>query len=252
MSDTNIIPDGESIAEITRGSIPTEIPGAALIGEEEPDDDGGSEDDDWDDESDSPVHRERRKRTGCMGGLIYFAFIVAISLILCCFTWMAANDVLALNKEYVETEVTVPANYTISEVADTLKEQGLIKYTGLFKLFAKVYHADQKITAGVYSLNTDYDYRALISNMSGGSGALSVDNVVIPEGKTLEEICQLLADANVCDYDSLMDAAANYDFDYDFLADKELGDATRLEGYLFPDTYSFYQSSSRNLHWTSF
>ncbi len=38
----------------------------------------------------------------------------------------------------------------------------------------------------------------------------------------------------------LTKAAASTDFEYDFLAEKELGDASRLEGYLFPDTYQFY------------
>ena len=38
-----------------------------------------------------------------------------------------------------------------------------------------------------------------------------------------------------------MDAAANYIYDYPFLEWSEPGDASRLEGYLFPDTYEFYQ-----------
>ena len=37
-----------------------------------------------------------------------------------------------------------------------------------------------------------------------------------------------------------MDAAANATFNYSFLNDESLGDASRLEGYLFPDTYEFY------------
>lgn len=240
--DTNIIPDGESITAMTRDSIPAEIPGAELIYDEG---EAGKDDQSWDLENENnPIHFERRKRTGCMGGLIYFAFIVAVSLILCCFAWMAANDVLALNKDYVEADVTVTEGYTIDELADTLKDEGFIKYTSLFKLFAKVYHADQKITAGTYTLSTDYDYRALISSMSTGSGSMAVDSVVIPEGKTMEEIFQILADNEVCDYASLMEAAANYDFDYDFLDADTLGDVQRLEGYLFPDTYTFYKGST--------
>ena len=40
--------------------------------------------------------------------------------------------------------------------------------------------------------------------------------------------------------DELMDAAANHNFNYNFLADIPLGEASRLEGFLFPDTYEFY------------
>ena len=37
-----------------------------------------------------------------------------------------------------------------------------------------------------------------------------------------------------------MDAAANYKFNYGFLENIPEGDASRLEGFLFPDTYQFY------------
>ena len=41
--------------------------------------------------------------------------------------------------------------------------------------------------------------------------------------------------------EQLEDTAANYDFNFSFLKGVlPLGDATRLEGYLFPDTYEFY------------
>jgi UPF0755 protein len=37
-----------------------------------------------------------------------------------------------------------------------------------------------------------------------------------------------------------MDAAADYKFNYRFLEGIEEGEASRLEGFLFPDTYEFY------------
>ncbi|EKC59747.1 hypothetical protein LEA_13203, partial [human gut metagenome] len=46
-----------------------------------------------------PEAPRRAGRSGCLGGLIYFAFVVSISIILACVGWMAASDVLALNKE---------------------------------------------------------------------------------------------------------------------------------------------------------
>ena len=49
----------------------------------------------------------RAGRSGCLGGLIYFAFVVSISIILACVGWMAASDVLALNKEPVTATVTL-------------------------------------------------------------------------------------------------------------------------------------------------
>ena len=54
------------------------------------------------------------------------------------------------------------------------------------------------------------------------------------------KIFKTLEEEDVASYADLMEAAANYSFNYDFLDSEKLGDAARLEGYLFPDTYQFY------------
>ena len=211
-----------------------------------------------------PEVPRRAGRSGCLGGLIYFAFVVSISIILACVGWMAASDVLALNKESVTATVTldkaefkdVTISYTDAEgnakersghqvsvgyVAKQLKDAGIIKYKGLFELYCSVSHAKTKIDPGTYELSTNYDYRALVKKMQVGSGAMVTTKVTIPEGYTMEQIFHKLEDENVCSYDDLMDAAANYSYNYSFIDQSMQGDAKRLEGFLFPDTYEFYQ-----------
>ena len=211
-----------------------------------------------------PEVPRRAGRSGCLGGLIYFAFVVSISIILACVGWMAASDVLALNKEPVTATVTldkaefkdVTISYTDAEgnakersghqvsvgyVAKQLKDAGIIKYKGLFQLYCSVSHAKTKIDPGTYELSTNYDYRALVKKMQVGSGAMVTTKVTIPEGYTMEQIFHKLEDENVCSYDDLMDAAANYSYNYSFIDQSMQGDAKRLEGFLFPDTYEFYQ-----------
>ena len=211
-----------------------------------------------------PEAPRRAGRSGCLGGLIYFAFVVSISIILACVGWMAASDVLALNKEPVTATVTldksefkdVTISYTdadgnakersghqvsVGYVAKQLKDAGIIKYKGLFELYCSVSHAKTKIDPGTYELSTNYDYRALVKKMQVGSGAMVTTKVTIPEGYTMEQIFRKLEDENVCSYDDLMDAAANYSYNYSFIDQSMQGDAKRLEGFLFPDTYEFYQ-----------
>ena len=177
---------------------------------------------------------------------------------------MAASDVLALNKEPVTATVTldkaefkdVTISYTdadgnakeraghqvsVGYVAKQLKDAGIIKYKGLFELYCSVSHAKTKIDPGTYELSTNYDYRALVKKMQVGSGAMVTTKVTIPEGYTMEQIFRKLEDENVCSYDDLMDAAANYSYNYSFIDQSMQGDAKRLEGFLFPDTYEFYQ-----------
>lgn len=211
-----------------------------------------------------PEAPRRAGRSGCLGGLIYFAFVVSISIILACVGWMAASDVLALNKEPATATVTldksefkdVTISYTdadgnakersghevsVGYVAKQLKDAGIIKYRGLFQLYCSISHAKTKIDPGTYELSTNYDYRALVKKMQVGSGAMVTTKVTIPEGYTMEQIFRKLEEENVCSYDDLMDAAANDQYNYSFIDQSMQGDAKRLEGFLFPDTYEFYQ-----------
>ena len=137
-----------------------------------------------------------------------------------------------------ETKVVSAAD--MNQVAELLYEKGLIKYRWLFKLYSRFSKADEKVKAGTYQLNKDYDYRALVNGMTESGGTRVTVDVTIPEGYTITQIVALLVKNGVCDEDELKDALANYDFDYAFLDSSTLGDPKRLEGYLFPDTYTFY------------
>lgn len=189
----------------------------------------------------SPMRRKSNK-SGCMSGFMYFIFVLAVSIILASMGWLAACDVLALNKKPITATIEVPENYDMDEVLDDLKENGIIEYKFLFKLFTKI--AEKKIDPGTYQLNTEYDYRAIISKMQEGADSMVIVDVTIPEGKSLKQTFELLEAEGVCKAEKLWEAAENYDFEYDFLDPATLGDQNRLEGYLFPDTYKFYKSSS--------
>lgn len=220
-----------------------------------------------DDESERdyhPIRQSHESHTGCMGGIMYFVFVACVSIVLACLAWMCASDMLALNKDDFTATVNLPVSIFSSKTIDTfdevgnkigtervstadvsyvaqeLKDAGFIEYKWLFEFFCKISNADQKVSPGEYKLNSSYDYRALVQHMrTGSSSALTVD-VTIPEGFTMEQIFRRLEENNVCSYEELMDAAANYKFNYSFLDESTEGDPKRLEGFLFPDTYQFY------------
>ena len=194
-----------------------------------------------------PIRRKRSYRTGLRGGLMYFGFVVCVSVILASVGWLAADDVLSLNKDYVEAEVYVGEKLDMKQVSSELYNKGLIKYPQLFRIFAKLMKAETKMDPGVYTLSTKLDYNAMVHAMhqsEEGPVERPTVMVMIPEGKTLKQTFQILSDHGVCPYETLLECAANHEFKYDFLADIPYGEETRLEGYLFPDTYQFYASSS--------
>ncbi len=211
-----------------------------------------------------PIRQRRDSRTGLFGGFMYFVFIISVSIILACVGWMAANDVLALNKEDLTAAVTLeedhfaPGQLTtenedgssttqdvlvadIDYVATVLKDAGIIEYKTLFKLYSSISSTKYKIDPGTYELNTQLDYRAIVKKMQFGSDSQVRTTVTFPEGLSMKQIFVLLEKNKICRYDDLMECAANEEFNYRFLEGIPLGDASRLEGFLFPDTYEFYQ-----------
>ena len=190
-----------------------------------------------------PVRFGRRKRSGLMGGFMYAAFVISVSIILACVGWMAACDVLSLNKAEMTAIVVIPRDFVIDDVASQLHDTGIIEYKFLFKIFAMISHAEEKIQPGAYELSTSFDYRALVKKMQIGSDSQQTTRITIPEGYTLKQIFETLEKNGICLAEDLWDAAANVQYTYSFLDDEDIvmGDPLRLEGFLFPDTLDFYQ-----------
>ena len=189
-----------------------------------------------------PVRFARDRRTGCLGGLMYAAFVISVSIVLACMAWMAASDVLALNKAEHSAMVTVESGFEMDNVIDSLKDAGLIEYKFLFRLFCALSKAETKIRPGEYSLSTKHDYRTLVAKMQTGSSDLQTIKLTFPEGYTMAQMFELLAENNICTIENLQDSAANTMFTYSFLEDEKIvrGELLRLEGYLLPDTYEFF------------
>jgi UPF0755 protein len=96
------------------------------------------------------------------------------------------------------------------------------------------------IRTGTFKLNTQFDYHALVDAMSSNQRR-ETTNVTIPEGYTCAQIFRLLENKGVCTIEKLEAAAVNADLDdYWFLEGVERGSANCLEGFMFPDTYTFY------------
>lgn len=198
-----------------------------------------------------------------LGLVIWVAVVISSSYLLAGVGWMLANDLCAFDKPEKEAVVEIPAEWfnltkevenadgTVKEitvcdmekVTEKLKEEGLIEYDWFFRLFAWFYSGDEKVKQGTYTLDSSMDYMALIRSMRGtaSTGSAVTVDVSIPEGYNVRQIIALLAEKGVASEEALLDVAMNHVFDdYAFVDNDNLGDITRLEGYLYPDTYNFY------------
>ena len=219
--------------------------------------------------SNTQKKRRRRRRLSAVGALFYVAFVIGVSTFVATYGWTLANDVLALNKVDHSAVITLPESIfsekeievetdevdeneepimetklvdsaDIGYVAQRLKEGGLIEHEWLFKVFCVVTKSDIKLRPGTYTLDTDMDYLAIVTNLGSASTSRATVTVTFTEGSTVDQIFEQLEKKGVASVEDLQNMAANHPYKFSFLQEIPLGDYHRLEGYLFPDTYNFY------------
>ncbi|NLD88459.1 MAG: endolytic transglycosylase MltG [Clostridiales bacterium] len=177
---------------------------------------------------------------GCLVSVMYLIFVLGVSMFLAGLAISWSNDVFAFVKPDRTAVVEISDTMTGAQVAEILKNAGVVEHQKLFEIYARFSKADQKFKSGKYELNSKLDYPAIARKLRSTS-AQKRDTVwvTIPEGYTTKQIVDALVTKGVAGRDALMDTIANYSFTHDFVKPLKKGE-TRLEGYLFPDTYEFY------------
>ena len=195
--------------------------------------------------------RPRRKKGEGLFGIpnilvtgVWVALVLLISITLGRMVWVCASEILAFGREDKSVTITVYETDTIDDITKKLARAELIHYPGLFKLYAQFAVDEGDIHPGMWDLNTKYDYHALVKMMSPSSSRSTV-KVMIPEGYTCRQIFALLEENKVCTVQDIASYAAYGEIDdYWFLDGVTRGDKYCLEGFLFPDTYEFYQNDT--------
>ncbi|HSW48361.1 MAG TPA: endolytic transglycosylase MltG [Candidatus Saccharimonadales bacterium] len=151
-----------------------------------------------------------------------FSFLIVIFILLATglLAWWvnAASAVDISNK--TQQAFVIKKGEGIREIANDLKNQGLIKDPVIFYLIVKRFELDQKIQAGNFKLSPSMNSVDIAKTLQVGTSDIQV---VIPEGKRAQEIA-----------DKLKESVSTYDQSW-------RGQLNLNEGYLFPDTYSFPQ-----------
>lgn len=148
-----------------------------------------------------PKKKKEKSKRANQRLALYLACVVLGSCLLAGIGWLLFNDLCSLNKDYVEVKITVDKDDSVGDVAKKLKDAGLINYRGFFKFCGLFFHAKSTIDPGEWKLNSDMDYRSLIQNMHDyEADKVNKDGwieVVIPEGKTVNEIIDIMVEAGI-------------------------------------------------------
>ena len=190
--------------------------------------------------------RNRRNRR-----VFRIAWLVSVAIIgaaIAVFLITGMNDLLAINRKGDNATVTVdiPKDPTLDTVTEVLAKNGVIGEPNYFRMYATLTKSDT-FTQGSYELTKDMDYQAIISNLQGNSRRTDTVEVTITEGMSVVEIAdKLVEEKALSEKDDFLKLCSSDDFDkdFDFLAAIKNGSDRyfKLEGYLYPDKYEFYQN----------
>jgi UPF0755 protein len=134
-------------------------------------------------------------------------------------------------------QVSVPQGASFRAVADSLESAGIVSSARLFRWYATLGGRDRAIKAGTYALQPGQSWGDVLDALIDGRGL--VLTVTIPEGFDLRQIAPRLARVLDVPEDSVRAAVR----DSAWRAERGVPAAT-LEGYLFPDTYTFPAGTS--------
>lgn len=203
-----------------------------------PDPDDGDEDDE-EEIHDGPLSGLGRWTKA----LLVLAAALGVSAFLAFFALNSAGDLFGLNKPDKELTFILPETKSISEVASLLKEKGIITQPLTFQLYATLKKKNEGYIPGTYELNSNMSYDQIMTRLRTVVKEQIEVSVTFYEGMTMREIAERLEKNKVCSADDFYKFLEQEELPWAFDFLKEIPDKKeryrRLEGYLFPDTYTF-------------
>lgn len=129
-------------------------------------------------------------------------------------------------------EIVVSQGAGLRAIAQNLEDQGMIKRAGAFCLLAKIKGLGGRIRAGEYEIIIGTPPDKILELITGGKS--KQHRVTIPEGYTLGQIARELEKTGI----GKAEEVAALFVDQEFISSLGL-DVKSIEGYCFPETYSY-------------
>ena len=162
------------------------------------------------------------------GGII--AMSITIALVVLVLFWPQPNP------SYV-SKVTVITGSTLGEISKQLYEKKIISNEQMFRWAVQVMGKEKEIPVGTFQLVDTQSNYDIIKQLVYGSPELI--KVRLLEGWSVKQIAAHLNEVMGFELDEILDISK----DYHFLKKHNIK-ASTIEGYLFPDTYLFFNGDT--------
>ncbi len=205
-------------------------------------------------------HKKQKSSHSAVKSIIWILSIIIISVGLAFGIIYAGADYTGIgfgrgSDTTMEIEMGTPS----AKIAEQLKESGAVKIPLLFRAYAKLMKYDNQFKYGVYTFSTEAGYEDICQMLITEGAKAEAVTVTIPEGTgindytknvngekvTVPGITTLLEKNNVCTRSDFLTALEEVKRDSRLLSGADdIKTYHTLEGYLFPETYSFYSFDS--------
>lgn len=162
------------------------------------------------------------KTVGSIAGIIIASILAFYLLVI---YWPQSNP-------YERVEINIPKGVTLSQIGNILKEESIISNKRTFTMAVKSLGHEKNIPAGRYVLHNALNNRAIINQLV--YGVPSLKSITVLEGWTIYQI------ANELEKELKISKKTFLRLCNDQRVIKLFNlEGNSLEGYLFPDTYTF-------------
>jgi UPF0755 protein len=168
--------------------------------------------------------------------LFFSVIILVVAILLATSFWWQSFVNTAVTPSEAQV-IQIKQGSSFSRVAHQLHDAGIISDTERFKLLARLRKATGQIHTGEYLFDKAATPDQVLARLT--SGDIRKFQFTIPEGFNLKEIAARVEKTGVSTSDEFLALCS----DKDILAEFKIEGAT-LEGFLFPETYTYTSSTT--------
>lgn len=187
----------------------------------------------------------KNEKGGILAKIILMLFLVIIIAAVVGFAWYNLS-IRPVQSESEKVVVEIDYGSGISNIADKLEENGVIRNATAFKIYCKINNRTL-IKAGKYEFDKNMTIDQILSMVEQENIVDETVTITFPEGKSIKWIANIIAENTNNTENDVYELVKNEEY-LDSLIEKywfitrEIKDDDiyySLEGYLYPDTYIF-------------
>lgn len=203
--------------------------------------------------------KKKKKKASRLTGVVCFCLVIAFTTVLSVIGISCVNDILAISRSDDLVTVNIPSDATTDEIIDILSENGLVKQKLFCKLFYNAFETVKNINktkkpsppnylSGVYYLQKDQGLEGYLTEFKESQSANETVTLTFQEGWTVYQMFDRLEKFGVCSKERLLASLTGTEFEHEFLSSipNNPNRTSKIEGYLFPETYEFFEESDPN------